>query len=741
MSGCLFEVSPCQPLQWQSFRAKGFSRSVCGVVYSAGQAACGAPLGGIGTGCLDLNTDGRLGRCSAFNSFVPPRELDEPFLAVRCEGGIYVLGAAHDDSVRGFDEVAYWGHYPVVDIEGMAGSSLSVGVRSWSTFLPGDAHGSNVPGARIEVYLRNVSKQTIRGEVALAFSGPAIGEANIASFQWKALSGKWQGVMGGDAQGVGYALGAGSDGKVRAVRGSHGHASHWAAVFEQRQEPVEGDGRAAVVVAYELSPGEVMHVPFVLAWYAPTWRGEEAHQYVHAYAGRFADAAAVARYLAVRGDELLGQILAWQEVIYAEDKLPMWLRDQLVNVLHTVTEDSFWAGRCIPPEDWHGSMGLFGMTESPRTTPHVAIPSDWYGSLPIIFFFPVLMRSLLRAYAHFQLANGEVALGIGSGTDLQTPIYHCLHTTNGLNFVDLVHRLWLRTNDEGILREFYPAVKRAIAFAQSLDRDADGLVDLDPEPGGNQFYGEWKWLGTATHVAGFWLAALRMAERMASAMEDRAFAHDCRVWLQLGQRSLEEKLWDEDSYLLYHDTETGEQSKTVLANQLAGQWLADLQGLGEVFPQARVRRVLGTVERLNVKGTPFGALNAVRKDGSIDFGGKGHSAEIFPCENLCLAMTMMFHGERAKGVELAQRVVENIVLNQRVQFDLPNRYDRQTGRITHGTDFYQNMIIWAMPAALEQMDLAAASGCGSLVARVLAAAQRVEAHERPGSGTLVMRGA
>ena len=28
---------------------------------------CGMPLGGIGTGCLDLNMDGRLGYCTLFN--------------------------------------------------------------------------------------------------------------------------------------------------------------------------------------------------------------------------------------------------------------------------------------------------------------------------------------------------------------------------------------------------------------------------------------------------------------------------------------------------------------------------------------------------------------------------------------------------------------------------------------------------------------------------------------------------
>src|SRR5437762_2311816 len=134
----------------------------------------------------------------------------------------------------------------------------------------------------------------------------------------------------------------------------------------------------------------------------------------------------------------------------------MWLRDQLVNILHTLAEDSFWASNSIPREDWCAPGGMFALTESPRSVPHVAIPSDWYGSLPLVFFFPDLMASLLRAYAHFQLPNGEIPLGLGWGTDLGSPIYHFLHTVNSAVYVDLVGRLWERDHDQKILREFYP---------------------------------------------------------------------------------------------------------------------------------------------------------------------------------------------------------------------------------------------------------------------------------------------
>ena len=55
--------------QWVKFRAAGFAEPACGVIYRlATPATCGMPLGGIDTGCLDLETSGLWGYCTIFNS-------------------------------------------------------------------------------------------------------------------------------------------------------------------------------------------------------------------------------------------------------------------------------------------------------------------------------------------------------------------------------------------------------------------------------------------------------------------------------------------------------------------------------------------------------------------------------------------------------------------------------------------------------------------------------------------------
>ena len=144
MLGRLFDIR-LPERQWLEFSADGFSRSVAGVLFRAGQSSCGIPLGGIGTGCLDLDTDGTLGRCSIFNTFVPHRVLGVPFAGISAGSQAWVLTTRPAHGVESAKQVHYWGHYPIADLEFEMDCPVSVGLRAWCPFLPGDAVTSNTP--------------------------------------------------------------------------------------------------------------------------------------------------------------------------------------------------------------------------------------------------------------------------------------------------------------------------------------------------------------------------------------------------------------------------------------------------------------------------------------------------------------------------------------------------------------------------------------------------------------------
>jgi hypothetical protein len=158
--------------QFVRLSAEGYTDTpACGVVYRKGDKVTnGMPLGGIDTGCLDLDTSGLLGYATIFNTHVPRRgPINVPILGLSVGGQTWVLcdpkprdgwgefqpsssgreytlwrGGKYErtkdlltpvptelrlDRVRTAKEIHYWGHYPVADLEFQTDAPVGVGWR------------------------------------------------------------------------------------------------------------------------------------------------------------------------------------------------------------------------------------------------------------------------------------------------------------------------------------------------------------------------------------------------------------------------------------------------------------------------------------------------------------------------------------------------------------------------------------------------------------------------------------
>ena len=203
-------------------------------------------------------------------------------------------------------------------------------------------------------------------------------------------------------------------------------------------------------------------------------------------------------------ERLLDRVLRWQSVIYNEAALPAWLRDSLINHLCQITECDYWAQPRPPLGDWAVPAGAFAMNESPRGCPQIScIPCEWYGNLPIVFFFPELARSTLCVFQAYQTEDGEVPFALGRSTcqpDLASPRYGQQVALNGMCYVDMVDRLWRRSADEGVLRQFYASAKRCTSFTIGLPPGPGGVISM-PAGGGMEWFEHGEWAGMASHDA------------------------------------------------------------------------------------------------------------------------------------------------------------------------------------------------------------------------------------------------
>jgi hypothetical protein len=98
---------------------------------------------------------------------------------------------------------------------------------------------------------------------------------------------------------------------------------------------------------------------------------------------------------------------------------------------------------------------------------------------------------------------------------------------------------------------------------------------------------------------------------------------------------------------------------------------------------------------------------------------------MFPAEVVVLAMTYIYAGQIGTGLDLARRHWETIVCEHGHPWDMPNIVRGDTGGRVYGTDYYQSMMLWALPAALANTDLKGLCKEGSLVDRVIKAAGRL----------------
>ena len=433
------------------------------------------------------------------------------------------------------------------------------------------------------------------------------------------------------------------------------------------------------------------------------------------------------------------RIFSWQEAVYASQELPVWLRDCLINHLHLIPEDSFWAQAKPPIGEWcRPEDGLFALNECPSECPQMeCLGCTMYGGFPLSFFFPKLARSTLRAYKAYQYPNGQApwvfggATAVTGGCELTKPAPGYQVTCVGPFYVVLVDRMWQCSGDDAVLAEFYDSVKRNTIYTMNLRPEAgpDGIISMPSGDEDTESFEFVEWFGMSPRVGGIHLANLRIAERMAEAMGDSEFAKTCKRWFEQGKRALEEKLWVGDYYLANYDPETGRKTDAVFAYQLAGEWFTDQHGLDGVFAPDRLTTVLQTIRETCVSATPYGAVNFINRDGTPaaesvyklpGCAGKDH---FFPPELLMLAMTYIYDGQVDYGVELAYECMRNIVCKQAMAWNAPNIIRGDTGEPAYGTDYYQNMIVWSLPLALERKTLSSVREPGGLVDRIIKAGE------------------
>ncbi|XP_061337487.1 uncharacterized protein LOC133284485 isoform X2 [Gastrolobium bilobum] len=221
-------------------------------------------------------------------------------------------------------------------------------------------------------------------------------------------------------------------------------------------------------------------------------------------------------------------------------------------------------------------------------------------------------------------------------------------------FVLQVYRDFAATNDLQFGVDVWPAVRAAMEYMDQFDRDGDSLIENDGFP--DQTYDTWTVHGVSAYCGCLWLAALQAAAAMALQLGDRDFAETCKRKFLKAKPVFEQKLWN-GSYFNYDSGSSGN-SKSIQADQLAGQWYTASSGLPALFDDFKIKSALRKVYDFNVmkiKGGRMGAVNGMHPNGKVDETCM-QSREIWTGVTYGVAATMILAGMEEEAFKTAEGI-------------------------------------------------------------------------------------
>lgn len=335
-------------------------------------------------------------------------------------------------------------------------------------------------------------------------------------------------------------------------------------------------------------------------------------------------------------------------------------------------------GLIFPQENDSDDVGRFLYLEGVEYIMWCTYDVHFYASFALLALFPKIELNIQRDFARAVLSEdlrkvkflaegnwgvrkvrGAVPHDLGTHDPWQEMNAYNIHDTSkwkDLNpkFVLQVYRDFAATNDMSFGAEVWPAVCAAIDYMEQFDRDKDGLIENDGFP--DQTYDTWTVHGISAYCGCLWLAALQAAAAMALQLGDKPFAQKCKSKYVKGKTEFEAKLWN-GSYFNY-DSGASSNSKSIQADQLAGQWYTAAAGLPSLFDDFKVRSALQKIYEFNVmkiRGGRMGAVNGMYPSGKVDITCM-QSREIWTGVTYGVAATMIHAGMEEQAFATAEGI-------------------------------------------------------------------------------------
>ncbi len=401
-------------------------------------------------------------------------------------------------------------------------------------------------------------------------------------------------------------------------------------ILEGRKADGDDTPNASLAVKTELAPGERRTVTFLLAWHFPnryTWTPEspeegcceggaccdDGDRIGNYYTAQYEDAWDVVEKVGPHLNTLETDTVKFVAA-FCQTDLPEVVKEAALFNLSTLRSQT-----CFRTPDgllfgWEGCNDDAGCCLGSCT--HV-----WNYEQSVAFLFGDLALKMREVeFVHATRDDGMMSFRVSLPIERAQNIAHAA-ADGQMGCLMKIYRDWQLSGDDDTLHRLLPNIRKALAFCWipgGWDADQDGVME-----GCQHNTMDVEYYGPNPQMNIWYLGALRAAEEMTRYAGDDAFADRCRALYKKGRDWIDKHLFNGEYY--EHEIRTPGQANNVaeslqvgmgatdlsspdyqlgrgcLVDQLVGQYMAHVCGLGYLVDENHVRTTLRSIMKYNLR--------------------------------------------------------------------------------------------------------------------------------------------
>ena len=723
------------------------------------------PVGGIGTGTVSINGRGSLVDWEIMNrpgkgfSTVTPGN-DAPFFAIHIQDGVKsytkglmgpLLGYEYQHmegrpvdhhGIPRFEKATFDAAYPfgVVNLSDL-NLPVEVKIKTFNPLIPGDADASGIPVAILRYEVTNKTSKPLSVSVCGSIRNFIGKDGSKFQYDWKgdkifegAVKNTNEFWRDDDLKGIFFKPGevdkndpawgtmalttdakSGISYRTSSVKNDWSNAilDFWDDFSDdgklvEKTKLADNDPMASLAVQHDIPAGGTHVFQFFLTWHFPNrmaWSKEVVGNY---YTTLYTDALDVITKTYPRLNNLEQKTLHFVNAFIGSD-LPEEVKEAALFNLSTLRSQTVFRIKSGHMMGWEGCMDVNGSCAGSCT--HV-----WNYEQATAFLFGSLAKTMRDVEFNFATRKD-------GGMAFRAALPLIIDQTGGtaadgqMGTIMKMYRDWQLSGDTEFLKKSWPNVKNALSFAwleNSWDANADGVME-----GSQHNTMDVNYSGPNPQMQFWYLGALKAAEKMAVALNDNDFAKKCAEIYLSGRKWTDENLFNGEYYEhMVLDPETKEVitdysspnmpryqlAKGCLVDQLVGQYMAHICGLGYLAPEEHIKTTLQSIMKYNYRESMAGHFNNMR---SYALGNesallmaswpKGRPKVPFPYFSEVMtgfeytaALGMIYEGMEPEGLE--------VIRNIRARYDGAKRSPFNEAECGH--HYARAMASWASVIAL-----------------------------------------